>query len=279
MIIKSMSRKSKSFSQLYDYLLRDKDSFSFTRNAYSNSINKKELIKEFLENYSYLKNSRGRVSLYHELLSLETNNLSFEKQKEILLDLANKYLEIRANNHLSLGVMHKDKEHIHIHLMISSNELNGDKRVRLSKKEFSNIQKTLEDYKNERYKELSQTKLYQNTKETSFEKRKEQEIKHKRNTKTIKDQIKIDLQKSFSNASSKIYLNNHLKNLGFKIYNRGQNIGVIYENKKYRLKTLGLEKEYEKTLIKLEKIKDRELRRAKVKEDRTFQRWRNKRSK
>lgn len=271
MIIKSMSRKSKSFSQLYDYLMRD-NSFSFSRNTYSHSTNKKDLIREFMRNSDYLKTSRGKNYLYHELLSLEENNLSAEKQKEILLDLANKYLESRAKNHLAIGVFHTDKNHLHIHLMISANEIEGTKRVRISKKEFSSIQKNLENYKNERYKELSISSHYQKTKDLNKEKQIEQEIKNRRNKTTIKDDIKKDLEELFNKATSKTYIENYLKNKGYEIYTRGQTKGVIYENKKYRFKTLGLDKLYDSKLKELDKIKDRELRREKQKQDRSFSR-------
>lgn len=270
MIIKSMTRKSNSFSQLYDYLMRDKSNFSFTRNAYSNSLNKEKLIKEFLNNYKFLKDSRGKVSLYHEILSLENNLLLKERQKEILLDLADKYLQTRANNHLSFGVIHEDKEHIHLHLMISSNEIDGLKRIRLSKKEFSTIQKNLESYKNEKYSELSKSSFYQNKKDLSKEKQKEQEIKSKRNTQTLKDKIKDDLKQTFKTASSRTYLNNHLENLGYSLYIRGETIGVVYENKKYRLKTLGLENEYKAMFQNIEQRQERELRRQKNKEDKSY---------
>lgn len=275
MIIKSMSRRSKSFSQLYDYLMRDKTSFSFTRNSYCDSKNKKELIKEFLDNYKYLKNSRGKVSLYHEVLSLHKNNLSKQRQKEILFDLANKYLQSRANNHLSFGVIHEDKNNIHVHLMISSNELESDKRLRLSKKDFLTIQKNIELYKNQNYKELENSSIYQEKKDLSKDKQKEQEIKHKRNSQTIKDKIKEDLENTFKRATSKTYLDNHLKNLGYEIYQRGQTIGLIFENKKYRLKTLGLDREYQTILKEFEKIKDREIKRQRFKEERVQEntRW------
>jgi len=265
-----MSRRSKSFSQLYDYLMRDKTNFSFTRNSYSNSTNKKELIKEFLENYKYLKNSRGKVSLYHEVLSLHKNNLSKQRQKEILFDLANKYLQSRANNHLSFGVIHEDKNNIHVHLMISSNELESYKRVRLSKKDFLTIQKNIELYKNQNYKELENSSIYQEKKDLSKDKQKEQEIKHKRNSQTIKDKIKEDLENTFKRATSKTYLDNHLKNLGYEIYQRGQTIGLIFENKKYRLKTLGLDREYQTILKEFERKQEREIRRQHNKEDKSY---------
>ena len=272
MIIKSMSRKSKSFSQLYDYLMRDKNSFCFTRNSYFKD--KKNLINEFMKNSEYLKNTRGKNYLYHELLSLEQNKLSLQEQKEILLDLANKYLEQRANNHLAFGVVHEDKNHIHLHLMISANEILGEKRVRISKNEFATIQKNLEDYKNQRYSELNKSSFYQSKKDLSKEKLQEQEIKYKRKKQTIKDKIKEDLIKTFKTAKSKTYLENHLKSLNYEIYQRGQTIGIIYENKNYRLKTLGLEEQYLTMLKEFEHIKEREIKRQKFKDEKINERFR-----
>ena len=269
-----MSRKTKSFSQLYDYLTRDKSNFSFSKNTYSNSKDKKNLIKEFMKNSEYLNDSRGKVFLYHELISLNPNTLSLDEQKKILLDLANKYLDIRAQNNLSFGVIHEDKNHIHLHLMISSNEIESDKRVRLSKKEFALIQKHLENYKNDRYSELEKSSFYQKEKDLSKEKQQEQEIKHKRNAKTIKDKIKEDLTKTFKTATSKTYFDNYLKSLNYEIYQRGQTIGIIYENKNYRLKTLGLEEQYLNMLKEFENIKQRETKRQKAKDEKINERFR-----
>lgn len=282
MIIKSMSRKSKSFSQLYDYLMRDKINFSFSRNTYSNSKNRNEFTNEFMNNSRFLKNSRGKNYLYHELLSLEENSLSLERQKEILFDLANKYLETRALNHLSFGVIHEDKSHIHLHLMISANEIEGNKRVRLSKKEFFSIQKEIENYKNLKYIELDKTRHYEKSKDLSKDKQKEQEIKTKRKSRTNKDKIKEHLESILKKASSKTYLNNHLKNNGFEVYKRGQTLGVIYEDKKYRLKTLGLDNLYTSKTKEFENIKQREIRRDEQKQDRSYSkensrfRWKDK---
>ena len=261
-----MSRKDRSFSNLYDYLTRDSENYSFTKNTYSHSKDKENLINEFIQNSEYLDQARGKNYMYHELLSLEENNLSLERQKEILLDLANKYLNARAKNHLSFGVIHEDKNNIHLHLMISANEVEGQKRIRLSKKEFSLIQKHLENFKNEKFKELSKTKIYQKQKDLSKDKQNEQELKHKRNKKSTKDQIKEDLENSFKKATSRSYLKNHLKNLGYEIYERGQTIGVMYNNKKYRLKTLGIDLEYKHLLNKFLKIEQRRERRGKTRE-------------
>lgn len=273
MIIKSMSRKSKSFSQLYDYLTRDKSSFTFSRNTYTHSKNKKEFVNEFYENSRHLREARGKVFMYHEVLSLEQNELSHERQREILLDMAEKYILQRAENHLSFGVIHEEKNNMHLHLMISANEIEGERRVRLSKQEFSQIQQRLENYKNQKYQELNKSSLYQYKKDPSKEKQNEQELKN-RGVRSLKDEIKENLRATFSKATSSTYMENHLKSLDYEIYTRGKTQGVRYKNKNYRFKTLGLEKEYEQLLKKLERIQEREIRRQQSKEDRSYSRER-----
>ena len=260
-----MSRKSKSFSGLYDYLTRDKSSFSFSRNTYSNSRDKKEFVDEFYKNARHLREARGKVFLYHEVISLEVNKLSPDRQKEILLDLADKYLYQRAEDHLAFGVIHEEKDNMHLHLMISANEIEGNKRVRLSKQEFSSIQKRLENYKNQKYKELSKSFMYTNEKDLSKSKQNEQELKN-RGASSIRDRIKEELLKTFQNATSLKYVENHLNSLGYEIYARGKSQGVKYKGKNYRLKTLGLDIEYKQLLKKLERVNERESKRKKVKE-------------
>ena len=239
MIIKSLSRATKSFEALYKYLTRDDDSLLNTHNLYSSPYDKEALIKEFLENASYLKRARGKNYLYHEIISLNKNNLSLDIQQKILTDLCSKYLSLRAGEHLGFTALHKDKEHVHIHVMISSNEMMGQKRVRLSKKDFSNIQKELEQYVNAAYPQLGNTKHYQ--KEKNLEKSKN------------KEQLQELLKELFERSNSKDSFKNHMATVGIEFYTRGKTVGVIFKGKKYRLKTLGLLEEYEKMVAKLEK--------------------------
>lgn len=273
MIIKSMSRKSRSFSQLYDYLTRDKSSFTFSRNTYSNPKQKKEFVNEFYKNARHIRDSRGKVYMYHEVLSLEKNDLSLKRQQEILLDMSDVYLRARADYHLAFGVIHKEKESLHVHLMISANEIEGEKRVRLSKQKFSSIQKQLETYKNQKYIELTKSSLYQDKKDLSKEKQNEQELKN-RGAKSIKEEMRQNLKETFSKARSSTYVENSLKSFGYEVYERGDTKGITYKNKNYRLKTLGLEKEYRQLFKKLEQSQQRKIRRQKSKEERSFSRER-----
>lgn len=260
-----MSRSSKSFASLYDYFYKDSEVSLRGFNIFSNANDREEVIREFLENSEYLKNSRGKNFLYHEIISLKENNLPLNEQKAILEDLAFKYLSLRAENHLGLMALHLDKEHIHIHLMISANRISENKRTRLSKKKFHSIQQSIERYTNQTYPQLEPTSHYLRDKNLEKDKQSEQELKHKRGKISKKEQLKNILKEAFEKANSTIFLKNHFKDLDIEFYIRGKTTGVIFEAKKYRLKTLGLEDLYFKTLKRLEKKKERELKRSKTK--------------
>ena len=240
MIIKSLSRATKSFEALYKYLTRDKESLLNGFNLYADPHNKAEIVEEFLNNAKHLKGARGKNYLYHEIISLNPNNLPLQEQQHILIDLVNKYISLRAENHLTFTALHQDKDHLHIHLMISANELEGSKRIRLSKKAFSTIQKELEQYVNSTYPQLGNTKHYN------------KDLNH---IKSKKELLKSSLDDLFINSHSKEEFRRVSEELKFEFYMRGKTVGVIYESKKYRLKTLGVLEQYETLVKKLEQEK------------------------
>lgn len=262
-----MSRKDTSFYQLLNYFEKEEVEEYFLWNLYAKKDNKEEIIKEFMDNAEHLKNSRGSVYIYHEVLSLQDNNLSKKRQKEILEELTKEYIIKRAYDNLVYGVIHEDTKHLHMHLMISSNKVGENKRFRLSKKEFSQIQKELELYKNEVYKdELEPTYHYNKKREKIKESMVEQEIKHRRKKKTKKDQVREELENIFEKSISKNALENTLEANGFEIYTRGKNTGVIFENKRYRFSTLGVEQNYKQSLKKFEQKEQREQKRQDFKD-------------
>jgi hypothetical protein len=265
MIIKSKSRSNRSFGGLYNYLTREDEFEMYGYNLYTDVRDKDKVIDEFMKNSEYITKSMGKNYLYHEILSLEESNLSPQKQREILLDLSEKYLELRAKDNLALQVLHTDKKHTHLHLMISANSIESHQRHRVSKKEFANIQKQIEAYKNSKYPELK-SNLYQKTKEKIKETSKEQDMKHKRGKSSKKDHIYQTFKDKLKTALSKEALEKALKNEGFEIYSRGKATGIVHDGKKYRLKTLNLDKEYKTALREFEIKEARKERRSEYKE-------------
>ena len=160
MIIKSLSRKSASFGQLFDYMNRATlKGDALTWNLHGQ--NRSQILEDFYQNASQLRSHALGNSLYHEILSLKhCPSVSLERQQKALYDLANKYLSSRGKDLLGYGRIHIEKGHLHMHVMLSANSLNSSKRHRLTKAEFQKIQQQCELYIQQAYPDLAQPSVY-----------------------------------------------------------------------------------------------------------------------
>lgn len=267
MIIKSMSRKQATFSQLVDYFEdgRQDEKYNIYHNIYSTRT---ETIKgEFLENASFLSKRKNGVYMYHEILSItKTKNLTEERQKEILKDIGLEYIQNRAKNNLVFGVLHDDKDdNLHYHFMISSNELESEKKHRLSKDEFSTFKKDLEQSVLTKYPELEQKKLI--SKEPGMKKEpgeklsnKGAELKRRTGKTDQRDDLKERLKAVFSGAKNKADFFTALEAEQLSIYVHGNTIGILDKatDRKHRLNTLGLLDEFQAVSKIIEEAKTAE---------------------
>ena len=160
MIIKSMSRKHRSFSQLYNYM-KDGSSRSseydyFSHNVYARKD--QDIINEFVTNSRKVKARKNGNYLFHEVIAItKSKQLTLEQEKERLFDIVRTYVDMRCKNNLAAGYLHDEKDNnVHFHLMISSNELDAFKNQRLTKFDFDKAKKQLERYVIETYPELEQ---------------------------------------------------------------------------------------------------------------------------
>lgn len=260
MIIKSMARKETSFKSLVEYMHKegDKNTRTIMRNLLSED--RKKIVENFEENAKYLPKRKNGNYLYHEIITIpKSSNISEKKQEQILLDLSEKYLEKRASDLLSYGVIHHDTNNLHIHLLISANELYSNKRFRLTKKNFSDIQKEIEEYKIEKYPKLDSQKIYtQDKTETKTISQREFEI-IKRGGTSKKKEIRDIVRDIIERSQNLNELNLSLEKINFKVYARGDTVGLenISNQKRYRLKTLGINEEYLDKMAEFEKINKR----------------------
>ncbi|MDR1988231.1 MAG: relaxase/mobilization nuclease domain-containing protein [Candidatus Peribacteria bacterium] len=249
MIIKSTSRKTASFSQLINYLNKGKvsgDDYFFRHNIYSNTPY--YISKEYNENYKILKKQKNSNALYHEIISLRRqNNMTIKEQREILKDLMCYYTNSRANNNMVYGVIHEQHNQIHCHLVISSNELTSDRNKRLSKKEFAEIKREVQDYAYANYPKLEYEKM-NNKKARAKARVIDNEVQFKKRTgrKSERELMKERLQAIFEKSSNPQDFISTLEKEKIQAYQRGKTFGFLDEatGKKYRLKTLELEKEF-----------------------------------
>lgn len=253
MIIKSMSRKQASYGQLVDYFEdgRQDEKYNIYHNIYSTDAEK--IKAEFHENAAFLSKRKNGVYMYHEILSItKTKNLDEERQKEILKDIGLDYIRNRAQNNLVFGVLHDDKDdNIHYHFMISSNEIQSERKHRLSKNEFSEFKKDLEQKVLTKYPELEQKKLINKEPKPgkeSGEKLSNKGVELKRRTGKTgqRDDVKERLKTVFSGAKNKADFFTALEAERLEIYVHGNTIGILDKatERKHRLKTLGMLDEF-----------------------------------
>jgi len=248
-----MSRKQATFSQLVDYFEdgRQDEKYSIFHNLYS--TNAEAIKEEFTTNANFLPKRKNGVYMYHEILSItDTGNLSREQQKEILKNIGLEYIRTRANKNLVYAVLHDDKaDNLHYHFMISSNELMSEKRLRLSKEEFSQFKKDLELKVLTEYPELEQKKLI--NKEAGLNKdsgeklsNKGVELKRRTGKTSQRDDLKDRLKTVFAGSKNKAEFFTFLEKENLSIYVNGNTIGILDKatDRKHRLKTLGMLDEF-----------------------------------
>lgn len=252
MIIKSTSRKSPSFSQLYDYITNDlkteNSQYFFNQNTFS--ISKDDVLRDFIINSKNLSKRKGANYLYHEIISIKRDwTLDLDRQKEILQDLVSIYSENRAKRNLVFGAMHTDKEdNLHYHLMISANELGKNTRYRLTKKKFNLVKSELEEYLLHTYPELKQDRLISKNKAYFNINKTEKEYQSTKRTggKSQKEKVKESILELISEPLSQKAFIFKCRDLGIEPYVRGESYGVIFNGKKFRLQTLGLDEIFKK---------------------------------
>lgn len=273
MIIKSMARKSPSFRQLAKYMDKGKKNHKSFEVFYNNLYSRENegISEEFKNNADNLKYRKNGNYLYHEVISITRSpEMDFEKQKEILYSLVNDYVSLRAKRNLVYGIMHTDKKNdLHYHLMISSNELGSEKRHRLNKSTFANIQKSIEKNVLNNFPELGQKIIY-NQNKAEKTKKGEYELKKRTGKESQRDIVKRELTEIFKTSKGKADFFNKLSASGYEVYIKGNTIGVKWEKtgRNYRLKTLGLLDKFNSISGKIEEV---EHRKEEIKESREEQ--------
>lgn len=258
-IIKSIGRKDTNFGQLIDYLHREdgaeQDSFTYLHNITGiDAEDMKGMTQAFTKNNEYRKKRKNGVGQYHEVMSFHPEDTAIlKKHPEILEDLAQVYLELRAPDALSIARVHTDKEHIHLHFMISPNEVGSHKSIRLTKKKFQALRRTIEEYQLTYYPELQHS--YAQAREGKQTKKKASsktsEVQSGRQDHTIQQMKKrginlVDKKEMASTVKALIHNTNdfteiqsNLQEYGADVYYYKGNLqGVKYNGRKYRFSRL-----------------------------------------
>jgi len=158
MIIKSKSYKStKAFETVTAYVLREiehEKSFVLTRFIKGNNKSVEYIKNQLAANESYrLHKRKNSVKLYMDILSFhkdDAHKLGNDKLKKI----ARKYISLRANCAIALATVHRDKSHVHLHILLSGVEYRTGNSIRVTRDEFKKVKQEIEAYQAKEYPEL-----------------------------------------------------------------------------------------------------------------------------
>ena len=104
------------------------------------------MVKQLESNETKRKVQRSNANIaYHEIISFHKSDTD-KLPKKTLLKIARKYAKERSPNSMVISTMHSDKDHLHIHNVISALEFATGKPVRLTRKEFKDVKIRMEQF-------------------------------------------------------------------------------------------------------------------------------------
>lgn len=270
MIIKSMGRRKTTarngqsvFASLLNYFLKEKGSKIDICHNIPAHYYQSEIIDTFADNARYLHERKNGNLAYHEIISFPVTQHDRSKVNTALQNIGRTYLAERAPQNIAVGVIHNDKDHVHLHLMLSSNKLYERNRVRLSREDFLAIQERVATKAQTLYPELGLENLYtpdkirSNARESVRLTQGQQQQKIHRKTAPLsrKEQLSELVHGLLDKHQDKTTLEAALEQHGFVLYQRGQTVGLVdQDGKKHRLSTLGIMPRYQEWQ---QKIQDR----------------------
>lgn len=258
-----MARKTPTFGQLAGYMDRKADPryAHFWNLDVPYGASREEVVRGFELNDLLLRSRSNGNRLYHEILSLKrAEGMTVERQKDILHDLAGKWLAERAPGQLGYARMHVERDHVHYHIMLSAGERGRDRPMRLPRAEFARMQKDLEAYAMQRFPQLGVERRYGRSPAERTRRPRQREDAMLRRTGGGSDRERAAgiLREAFARARDGRELADALAACGFSVHQRGDSVSFGHAGRRYRLRTLGLEAEYRRLSERLSKEKEKD---------------------
>lgn len=250
MILKSLSRKSGT-RQILTYLFKDKEKLGsdksrpliIRKNVRSRTLDK--WVKEFKANEEMrIHKRKDSVQVYHTVLSFSTKDKEHINEK-MLRDIAKQYMKVRGENNLYIGTAHFDRDHVHLHMVMSGTKYMTGIANRQSRAEFQKLKLSMDSFQKRKYPELANSlpkhgRSQDKNASLVTPKERNQYVRA-----TQKESLLKALDLAYTKSKSMDGFLDKLRKLGHEPYTRGGRItGVKFEgDRKFRFRTLGYDKE------------------------------------
>jgi hypothetical protein len=238
-IVKSMSRKSPTFGQVLAYINRPSaKGRPILHNLVNDADDLRAVEHEYLDNFRYLRERKNGNALYHEILSFGEDD-GPHLDDDVIEELVRRYLELRAPNALAYARSHGDRACVHVHLLISANDVASHRRLRLGKGHFERVKRAIEAHQRARHPELASSKVDhwgsrgQKPKQAPGVQRASR-----------RDLVAAAVGEQLERARSVESFLMRLRILGLDVYVRGRHTGVAERGsgRRHRFSTLGLDR-------------------------------------
>ncbi|MBK7359032.1 MAG: relaxase/mobilization nuclease domain-containing protein [Saprospiraceae bacterium] len=244
MILKNLTRRTGT-QQLVNYLFKnEKDNKPepiIKHNLRSKTVN--GWSKEFDRNFDLRTNRRvDNIRLHHTIISF-SNKDKKQINPELLKDITKKYIELRGKDNIYLASSHHDKEHIHLHIVMSSTKLITGESNRISRQEFRDLKLALDGYQKEKYPELVNSLPAHGKSQKLQLSDPELKLQDREGKLSQKQGLLETVETVYSRSKSLDNFLSELKSEGYNSYIRGGKVyGVEDESgRHYRFKTLGID--------------------------------------
>ena len=201
----------------------------------------KNMVNQFSQNESKRKIQRSNSNIaYHEIISFHKSDTD-KLPKKVMLKIARKYAKERSPNSMVVSTLHQEKDHLHIHNVISALEFATGKPVRLSRKEFKEVKNRMEQYQDKELGLEFSKVNHSKKKDTILQLDIEREL-NLRGKRSERQDIQDILVGVYARERKEKVHYGELEKAGLKLYSRGGKIvGVQGFRRRYRLKTLGFD--------------------------------------
>ena len=274
MIIKSLTRRSGTH-QLLNYLFKKEDKLFknnqkpivIRRNVRSRTIDK--MAKEYDKNEAFrLRKRVDNVKVYHTILSFSNKDKELINEK-MIKDIAKQYMKLRDDKNLFVSVAHFDKDHVHIHLLMSGTKYLTGESNRLSRAEFHQLKIAMDEYQRKKYPELIHS-LPRHGRSKEKVTKKSIEVNRAGGRVSQKETLMKTLESVYAKSKSLDDFLTKLKAYGHEPYYRGKDKklqGIKFEgDRKFRFTTIGYQEKVaqlsvmqikeEKTLSELRDLRE-----------------------
>lgn len=245
MLIKSKgSRAVGSVGRILEYISRNSATvkdlkgkpYVICHNISGNSV--QEFLEAFAQNERNRKVTRKGLRAFHEYMAWHPEDAA-NITPDMIKDMVETYLDMRAEKGMGVSFIHGDTQHPHAHILLSSLEVVSGKSLRLSKEQFAQIQRSMQDYQRTKYPELNQSLI-------NFELESKQHITddelamNKRGANSRKQELIAIMETVLEDATSRDDFYDKLLSLGIGIYERSGKIAGVDDARHYRWDTLSI---------------------------------------